>query len=144
MEDRFALVSAVHLLLFDGDGRVLLLRRANTGYEDGNLSVPAGHLDGDETVRAASVREALEEIGVTLDLGDLAVALVMHRRSDDERIDFFVTCRRWTGSPVNAEPHKCAELLWCDPTRLPDDVVPYVRAGIEHVAAGDTYAEFGW
>jgi len=42
---RFRLVSAVHLFL-DRDRRVLLLRRANTGYEDGNDSVVAGHLDG--------------------------------------------------------------------------------------------------
>ena len=144
MSDRFALVAAVHLLLFDDDGRVLLLRRANTGYEDGRLSVPAGHLDGGETVRAAAVREAAEEIGVSIDLGALTVALAMHRRSDDERVDFFVTCREWSGTPCNAEPHKCAELVWASPHALPDDMVPYVRDGIAHVVAGRTYAEHGW
>jgi 8-oxo-dGTP pyrophosphatase MutT (NUDIX family) len=141
---RFALVSAVHLLLFDGAGRVLLARRADTGYEDGRLSVPAGHLDGDETVRQAAVREAAEEVGVDIDVDALDVVHVMHRRSDDERIDFFVACRRWTGDPVNAEPHKCSELVWVDPSALPDDVIPYVRAGIEHVIAGRTFSEHGW
>jgi mutator protein MutT len=144
MPPRFALVSAVHLLLLDGAGRVLLLRRANTGYEDGNLSVPAGHLDGGETVRQAMVREAAEEIGIHVDVDAVEVAHVMHRRSNDERIDFFVVCRAWTGEPVNAEPHKCSELVWAAPDDLPDDVIPYVRAGIEHVVAGRTFSEHGW
>ncbi len=144
MAARFALVAAVHLLLLDDDGRVLLSRRANTGYEDGMLSVPAGHLDGDETVRQAAVREAAEEIGLALAEDDLTVALTMHRRSEDERVDFFVVCRSWDGEAENTEPHKCAELVWAAPDRLPDDVVPYVRAGIEHVVAGRHYAEFGW
>ena len=56
-QTRFKLVSAVHLFLIRDD-RVLLLRRHNTGYEDGKLSVIAGHLDGGEPVREAMRREA--------------------------------------------------------------------------------------
>src|SRR3954469_11115192 len=51
---RFTFVAAVHLFLIR-DGAVLLLRRWNTGYEDGRYSVIAGHLDGDETVYTATI-----------------------------------------------------------------------------------------
>jgi 8-oxo-dGTP pyrophosphatase MutT (NUDIX family) len=63
---------AVHIFFIRG-GTVLLLRRFNTGYEDGNYSVPAGHLEGDETVVQAAIREAREEIGVELRPDEVAV-----------------------------------------------------------------------
>ena len=41
MSDRFKLVPEVHLFLLDRDSRVLLLRRCNRDYENGNYSVVA-------------------------------------------------------------------------------------------------------
>ena len=52
---RFKLLSTVHLFLIHED-KILLLRRFNTGYEDGNYSVIAGHLDGNEEIKVAMVR----------------------------------------------------------------------------------------
>jgi 8-oxo-dGTP pyrophosphatase MutT (NUDIX family) len=142
--ESFSVVPCVHLLL-RSDGKVLLARRHNTGYEDGKWSVPAGHLDGGESVREAAVREAAEEIGVALAVADLRVDHVMHRRkADEERVDFFVTCTSWNGDVRNNEPDKCSELAWADPANLPDDTIAYVRSGIGRTIAGVTYSEFGW
>ncbi len=133
----------VHLLFFHGS-RVLLLRRFNTGYEDGNYSIPAGHLDGGETVRMAAQREALEEIGVKIDLEDIVFATVMHRKSDDERVDFFLHIKAWEGEPLNAEPDKCDELRWCEVDSLPENIIPYVRQAIQNFKDGVVFEEFGW
>jgi ADP-ribose pyrophosphatase YjhB (NUDIX family) len=139
----------VHLLFFH-ENQVLLLRRFNTGYEDGNYSVPAGHLDGGETVRMAAQREALEEVGVCIGIEDIIFASVMHRNSDDtpqgtgERVDFFVHIREWQGEPFNAEPDKCDQLRWCNVNALPENIIPYVRQAIQNFRDGVVFEEFGW
>jgi len=139
----------VHLLFFR-ENQILLLRRFNTGYEDGNYSVPAGHLDGKETVRMAAQREALEETGVHIEIKEIDFASVMHRKSDDtlpgtgERVDFFVLVKKWRGEPFNAEPDKCDELRWCELGKLPKNTIPYVRKAIQNYLDGVPFDEFGW
>jgi 8-oxo-dGTP diphosphatase len=142
---RFTVIPAVHLVLRRGD-EVLLQLRSGTGYEDGNYGVPSGHLDGGEPATAAMVREAAEEVGITLDPGDLDVVLVMHRATvgEPERVDLFLAADRWAGEVRNAEPHKCAGLRWCRLDALPANVVPYVRDALACVGRGQRYAEHGW
>lgn len=129
--ERFRAPVAVHILIVR-DGHVLLLRRFNTGYEDGNFSVPAGHLDGNETVIAAGIREAREETGVDIAPSDMRIAQVMHRFAEEERIDYFVVVKRWSGDISNQEPEKCDLLEWFPLDDLPANTIPYVAYGIMH------------
>ena len=133
----------VHLFFFRGD-QVLLLRRFNTGYADGQYSVPAGHLDGGETVIAAAAREALEEIGVRIEAQDIEFTSVMHRIEDQERVDFFVDIRRWEGEPANAEPDKCDEIRWVNENELPANTIPYIRQALQNHRLGIRFYEFVW
>jgi len=141
--ERFKVPVAIHLFL-TRDGEVLLLRRFNTGYEDGRYSVIAGHLDGGEEVKAAAIREAREEAGIRIAPDDLAVVGVMHRLSNDERVDFFVAASRWRGEIVNAEPAKCDRLAWFPLDHLPDTVIPYVRRALANWRRGVWFDSFGW
>ena len=146
MKKREGFPVAVHLLLRREDGSVLMMRRANTGYEDGKWSVPAGHVDRGESSTDALMREAAEELDVRLDRSSVAFAHVMHKIDpvdSAERIDFFFTCDSWDGAPVNAEPHKCSELRWFPPVDLPAETISYVRAGIEAVQHLLPFSEFG-
>lgn len=131
----------VHLFFFRGD-QLLLLRRFNTGFRDGEYSVPAGHLDGGETVMQAAIREAKEETGVNLEETDLTFSTVMHRIEDDERVDFFVLPHKWQGEPFNAEPDKCDDLRWVDVHQLPANTVPYVRQALGNHRAGIPFDEY--
>jgi 8-oxo-dGTP pyrophosphatase MutT (NUDIX family) len=141
--ERFRAIVAVHILLLRGES-ILLLRRAGTGYEDGNYSVPAGHLDGGETVTDAAIRETMEEVGVALSRTEIRHALVMHRRAETERIDFFMSAASWKGEPTNCELDKCDELRWVPLAELPENVIPYVRRALAAFGAGEMYVEFGW
>ncbi len=140
---RFTLIPEAHLLLMR-DERILLLRRQNTGYEDGNYSVVAGHVDGNETARQAMAREALEEAGLAIDPRALRLCHVMHRRSTAERVSFFFTADAWQGEAHNREPHKCSELAWFALHALPPNVIGYVRHAISCSLRGEVYSEFGW
>jgi len=139
----FTMPAAVHLFLMK-DREILLLRRYNTGYEDGNYSVPAGHMEGGEEVKQAAIREAREECGIRISPEDLQVVGVMHRKSDDERIDFFLATSRWSGEIINAEPDKCDQLVWSDVSQLPENTIPYVRQAIANYCSGDWFDSYGW
>ena len=120
------------------------MRRANTGYEDGNYSVVAGHVEAGESVTQAAIREAREEIGVDILPKSLTMSGVMHRRAGDERVDFFFVARVWSGSVGNREPNKCDELRWVPIRELPLNVIPYIRRAIELSSSPHWFEEYGW
>lgn len=51
-DKRFTLRVAAYLILIKKN-KVLLLRRFNTGWEDGNYTLISGHLEGQEAVKKA-------------------------------------------------------------------------------------------
>ncbi|MEU4328690.1 2'-5' RNA ligase family protein [Nonomuraea dietziae] len=136
---RFRTIVDVHVL-FVREGRVLLGRRANTGYADGLWHLPSGHLEEGESALAAAVREAREEVGVVIDPADLTFVHAMHRAPD--RMGLFFRAERWTGEPYNAEPGKCAALDWHPLDALPDDLVPYPEAALLAILRGEPFAQF--
>jgi 8-oxo-dGTP pyrophosphatase MutT (NUDIX family) len=142
---RYRPVVDVHLLLFDDEGRVLLGRRQGTGYADGEWQImPSGHLEQGESITDATAREAEEELGV--EVSGLTVAHVTHHRNPGgtARVGMFLVARTMNGTPVNAEPHKCAELAWFPVDDLPDRMVPYARAGIVAVRDKLGFSLHGW
>lgn len=138
---------AVHILFFKND-ELLLLKRKNTGFEDGKWSVVAGRIDGNEEVKSAAIREAKEEAGVDIDPSDLEVTGVTHRRnssgSGSEWIDFYLTVRVWNGEIANMEPHKCEELRWFPLSGLPDDMIEYVRVAVSENQDRLWFRSMGW
>ncbi len=148
MSCRFKAIPSVYLILFNDEGEVLLLKRQNTGYKDGEWGLPAGHVDGKEELKVAMAREAKEEIGVDLDPAELSLVHVMHRNhedhEDDERLDFFFTARKWNGTIDNCEPGKCSELMWAPMDNLPDGVIDYYIQVFDKVRQGEVYSSFGW
>lgn len=146
MKERFKITPACYLILIR-DGETLLLRRFNTGFQDGNYGLVAGHLDGDESFRDAMVREAQEEAGIVVDKEDLNIVHIMHRSKIDttgERIDLFLTTEKWEGEIKNMEPEKCDELSWFPLNNLPANTIPYIREVLENIQNKKIYSEFGF
>jgi 8-oxo-dGTP pyrophosphatase MutT (NUDIX family) len=124
--------------------KTLLIRRFNTGYEDGNYSLIGGHIEDGETAYATMKREAKEEAGLEIDEGDLRVIHVLHRKTATrEYIEMFLTADV-DKEPRNVEPEKCDEMKWVSSESLPSNTIDYIRFVLERVAAGEAYSEFGF
>lgn len=137
---------AIHIF-FKKDNQILLSLRANTGYEDGKYSVVAGHVEAGESIIEAGIREAKEEAGVNITPFNFKIVGSMHRKSDDERIDYFVVVENWTGEIKNCEENKCGGLDWHPIDNLPNNIIPYIKFAINKTFSGNVnlwYEEFGW
>lgn len=144
IRERYRSIVDVHLVLVR-DGSVLLTRRANTGFADGLLHLVSGHLEAGEDVVAAIAREAHEEVGVLVRREDLDCVHVMHHRhGDDARIGLFFRATRWDGEPVNREPEKCSEVVWCRLDDLPGDVIAYPAEALRQIGRGEPFSLHGW
>ncbi|MFN2271154.1 MAG: NUDIX domain-containing protein [Anaerolineae bacterium] len=126
----------------------LLVRRCDTGFEDGNYGPVGGHLDGGESIRQAAIRECREEIGVEIDPGGLEIIGVTHYCSPEgEGVDFFLSATRWAGEPYPRS--ECDDLQWCSLDVLPENTIPFVRRAIgRHLQAGiwfdEVYLDVDW
>jgi len=124
---------------------ILMLRRYNTGYEDGKYSFIAGHVEANESFTEAALREAREEAGIDLELGDMTVGHILHRMGpDDEVVDVFYLVHKWQGDIQNREPHKCDDLRWVNADNLPKNTIGYIRHALEQMRQGIPYSEYGW
>lgn len=132
----------VHVIIERG-GRILLMRRAGTGFFDGLYSLPGGHVEAGESLREAAAREMFEETGLRFDPATFELAGAVHRRSDTNRVDFFVRAAGCPGEPEIREPDKCDDLRWVVRDALPPDVVPYIAVALA-AGQGPWVLELGW
>ena len=125
-----------------------MLRRAGTSFREGQLSLPAGHLEGGEDAVAGLLRELHEEVGVQAVPEDCRLALVVHsapeHEGDREYLHLFFVVDQWSGEPVIGEPDKCSELVWVTPAALPADVVDYVADALQAIERGESLLLRGW
>ncbi len=132
-------------IVFKRGNQVLLLKRANTGYNDGKYSLPAGHVERGESLLQAAVREAMEEVGVDIRPQDLKLVHIINRSSDypvlHERLDFFFMADSWQGEVTICEPDKCTELRWANWTALPPNMIREVRQALDNIREGQIYSE---
>lgn len=141
-EERFTLRAAAYLLLIR-DGRILLSRRYNTGWRNGDYSLIAGHLDPGESIRTTMTREAKEEAGIDIKNSDLRFVHVMQQYENAEYFDFYFTAKVWKGEPTNCEPEKCDDMSWFELDQLPENLVPNVRQALDAYRSGEYYSEYG-
>lgn len=110
-------------VIFKRAGKVAFVLRENTSWMNGYYGLASGKVEKNESFLSCAIREAKEEVGVTLGPENLEYVHTLHRKSDDsEWVDVFFEAKNWKEEPFNAEPHMHKELAWLDLAKLPDNV----------------------
>lgn len=139
MSERHLTRTAVFVIL-ERDNKVFFLRRANTGWADGLLTIPAGHVDKGDLVKEAAIKETKEESLVDVAIEDLEFVHVDYIK--DEYINFYFRAQKWTGEPGLGEPHLASEAVWIDKHNLPADVTPQLKNLFQHIQQQSFFSEF--
>jgi len=149
---KFKLVPASYLVLIKNN-KILLLKRFNTGFMDGQYSLVAGHVEEKEGFTKTIIREAEEEANIVIKEPNIKVAHIMNRFEPQEeekdkdlreRIDVFFEVNEWEGEIKNMEPNKCGDLNWFPLDNLPKNTIPYIKEAINNIQMKKFYSEFGY
>jgi 8-oxo-dGTP diphosphatase len=124
------------------NNKIAFVLRSNTKWMDNYYGLPSGKVEKNESFTEAAIREAKEEIGITVALSELRFLHVTHRQEELEWVDVYFKAESWAGEPKNAEPHLHSDLAWLDPDNLPENVIPSVVAVLEHIRNGEFYSEY--
>jgi len=133
--NRYKVKVACYMIVFV-DGKLLLMKRKNSGFHDGKYTVPSGHVESGENPLEGAIRETFEETGLIVK--ESAFSCVIHRTVEnipnDDYMDFFFICESHEGVVKNKEPDKCSEIILVEIDKLPDMLmVPYVRLAINNM-----------
>ena len=149
MGEKYRTLSAVMLMLSrtdeNGEEEILLQKRMNTGYMDGYWDFSAsGHVEDNEPMTTATVREAKEEIGVDVKIEDLEPMTVIHKNTGKIYYNGYFKTTKWQGEPIVNEPEKCEEIKWFKIKDLPENVIADRVQAIKNYENNICYSEFGW
>lgn len=132
-------------IILKKDNQVLLVKRTNTDWASGYWNFPGGLVEEHETLMNAAIREAQEEIGVTLNADDMRLVQVLHVCKSDSNtkdiIGFYFLAESWQGTPLNNEPHRHSEIGWFDVDSLPEKLTDHARLTIEGIKNNRIYSE---
>ncbi len=102
-------------VLIERDGRILLGQRGEGTREPGKWSFPAGFVDRGEPVEAAAVREVREEVGLTVELGEL---FGLYSEAGETVVLAVFAAASAEGEPVAADD--LVAVGWFGPDHLPE------------------------
>ena len=122
------------LALVQGNEVLLAQRSFQSDWAPGMWHVPGGKVEAGETVEAAALREITEEIGVEVQLVDVAFrGIVAYDQASGRHVDTFCfSTNRWTGNPSIKEPQKCEALDWFALDSMPDNMTEHSRVVYTH------------
>ncbi len=117
---------------------VLLMKRKNTGSNDGEYELPGGHLEANEDIFGAMIREIKEELLLDLKREDIKIIHLMHHYTG-QRLNFIFETDGTNLKPEIGEKNKCSELRWVNIKSLPIETTSKVKLIINNILENKFY-----
>lgn len=111
--------------LIEQNDKILLIRRLKAP-EAGHWSFVGGKVEFGETTRAALIREVWEEVGVVVQLGDLAHLVETPQIDGQHWVSPVYHAKIISGEPQNLEPDKISSVRWFTRDALPSPLAQAV------------------
>ena len=135
-------------LIIEKNNQILLLHRTNTRVCRGVWGTPTGGVEEGETLSKAIIREADEEIGISVKNVEHACTIFY------EGVDFFDPSKsyrdicvffkpiEYTGTPFNKEPAIHGDMQWFSFDHFPETILPVIKHALLCYKNNVPYSEF--
>jgi ADP-ribose pyrophosphatase YjhB (NUDIX family) len=110
MSDREELAEAAIAIVFNAEGRILVVTRPEPPHE---YSIPGGTVEPGEHQVTTAIRELAEECGIVVE--ELRHCAVVRSPSDGRRVHVY-RVDAWSGAPAALEPD--TRIAWMTPEEL--------------------------
>ena len=108
-------------------------------YLDNQYDLPGGHLEKEEDLYDAMIREAKEELGIEIKREDMQIVHIYHHFEKD-MLKFVFKVKIFKNEIQNLEPEKCKELKWVDIENLPVNTISGIRRELEYIKSKKHYS----
>ena len=143
MSERVKFNASVSFIL-EQDDKILLFYRTDGYFKDGWWVLPAGHIEENETATQAVVREAKEELGIDVDVKDVAFVHIVHNLvGENKRMDLYFLIKDFKGELQNLEPSKCTDMQFFSKDTLPpiEKIAPTTLQAMKNIWNKKHYSE---
>ena len=141
VKERFKNIICADILIkkiVNDEEYVLLMKRKNTGSNDGEYELPGGHLEENEDIFDAMIREMKEELLLDLKREDIKIIHLMHHYTG-QRLNFIFEADGTNLKPEIGEKNKCSELRWVNIKSLPVETTSKVKLIINNILENKFY-----
>lgn len=107
----------------------------------------SGHLEPNETIKDAIIRELKEEINLIVKPTDIDFVLLNHCHYKEANTTYhnsYFVVHHYSGVPKIMEPEKIATLQWFPLDQLPDNLSPDRKLALDAYLRGESFVTFGF